>query len=74
MQHFGGPHLALSYGLDTTTKIKQALICEFQKYDLELSFRKVNTSENNAWRVFLDVEHKIDSDFAGGFYTWRGDF
>ena len=38
----------LSYGLDTTTKIKQALICEFQKYDLELSFRKVNTSENNA--------------------------
>ena len=48
---------------------QQALICEFQKYDQELSFRKVNTSENNACIVFLDVEHKIDSDFAGGFYT-----
>ena len=51
----------LSYGLDTTTKIKQALICEFQKYDLKLSFRDINTSENNACIVFLDVEHKIDS-------------
>ena len=60
----------LSYDLDTTTKMKQqALICEFQKYDQELSFRKVNTSENNVCIVFLDVEHKIDSDFAGGFYT-----
>ena len=59
----------LSYGLDTTTTIKQALICEFQKYDLELSFRDINTSENNAGLEFLDVEHKIDSNFASGFYT-----
>ena len=59
----------LSYGLDTTTKLKQALICEFQEYDIELSFRDINTSENNACFEFLDVEHKIDSNFAGRFYT-----
>ena len=34
-----------------------------------MSFREVNTSENNACLEFLDVEHKIDSNFAGGFYT-----
>ena len=61
----------LSYGLDTATKIKQALICEFQKYGMELSFRDINTSETDACLEFLDVKHKIHYNCAGGFYTYN---
>ena len=43
----------LSFDLDTTTKIKKALHCKFQKYGYKLSFRVNNTSETDACWEFL---------------------
>ena len=59
----------LCYGLDPSSKIKQDVHCEFKIYGLELSFRAINTNKTDACMEFFDVEHKIDSNFAGGFYT-----
>ena len=59
----------LSFGVDNTTKIKEALSRIFMENELELSFRCVNTAESGSCLEFLDVEHKIDNSHIGGFYT-----
>ena len=59
----------LSFGVDNTTKIKEALSRIFMENELELSFRYVNTAELGSCLEFLDVEHKIDNSHFGGFYT-----
>ena len=61
----------LSFGVDNTTKIKEALSRIFMENKLELSFRCVNrpTTELGSFLEFLDVEHKIDNSHLGGFYT-----
>ena len=59
----------LSFGVDNTTKIKEALSRVFMENKLELSFRCVNTAELGSCLEFLDVEHKIDNSHIGGFYT-----
>ena len=50
-----------SFGVDNTTKIKEALSRIFMENELELSFRCVNTAELGSCLEFLDVEHKIDN-------------
>ena len=59
----------LSFGIDNTTKIKEALSHMFMKNELELSFCCVNTAELESCLELLDVEHKIDNSHIGGFYT-----
>jgi len=59
----------LSFGLDVTTNIREALSQAFSENDLELSFRCVNNTELGTCLEFLDVEHKIDNSSVCGFYT-----
>jgi len=55
------------YGLDNTTVIRQSRTHIFSDNELELSICQISTSE--ACLEFLDVEHKIDQNYLGRFYT-----
>ena len=58
----------LSYGVETTLKIKNCLLKTFQD-KLGLTFRMINTANSGSTLKFLDVEHKIDSSYSCGFFT-----
>ena len=59
----------LSYGVETTLKIKNCLFKTFQDNKLDLTFHMINTTDSGSTLEFLDVEHKIDSSYSCGFFT-----
>ena len=61
----------LSYNLDTTNHIRDALTTAFDNASLEVTFRSIHTGNfcNSNKLEFLNVEHQTDDSFKGGFFT-----
>ena len=59
----------ISHGLKITKYIKDTLLNVFDKNNLQLTFRMINTSEENSCLEFLDVEHTVKKNWNSGFYT-----
>ena len=54
---------------ENSKSMNSLLTDKFNLYNLDLTFREINTKDHNAELEFLDVLHVTDPNAMGGFYT-----
>ena len=59
----------ISKSEELTNSIQSELVDTFDKNELKLVIRKINTTEDNKTLEFLDVNHIICNSSQGGFFT-----
>ena len=59
----------ISESEEYTQELQNALWKTFHENGLHLTFRKISTEEPNKTLEFLDVNHIVDAQSPGGFYT-----